>query len=637
MKRKAPFFVLASLIFALCVRAQENQVATVSPARPKIGDEIAVTYNPKARAATLREAKEISLEALVMREMDLPTLIETPMRKEGKIWRASFKLTDVKARLILLRFVSDDRKDDNGENVWDILVHGTDGKPLKGAHLQRASFLRQGSFLEFKHQKDIAAAKTEVAKERELYPDNWQATTLLWNIMLRENPSDETKAKIKEELAKLYESQKDDEEVVSSLLYWFEQTGQKDKADEIRKAAIAANPKGKIAESARRSEIYAEKDAAKKVELLEKFLVDFPQKGTSLENYQRQLAYFCIQAGQYDKADSILESMPKPDGMMYNEIAWPLIEKGEQLEKAVAWAKKGADLLRNPSPASKPSYYSNKQWKRSQENSLGYILDTYAFGLFKLGRTQEAEKAYEEAYVLTKGGEPEINERLVECYVKNGRFEKAMEVCSDRIRNGKSTDKMIEYYKAAYVKVKGSDKGFDDALNEAKNFAKNETKKKLLKQRINKPAIDFYLKGLDGKYVKLSDLKDKVVVLDFWATWCGPCKASLPYLQKVYNQYKNNNRVVILALNTWERQTGAEREALVKKFVEENKYTFPVLLDENFVEKYGVEGIPTKFVIDRKGKIQFKGVGFSGGQEMMDELTLEIDMLLSDDFYSSYR
>jgi len=637
MKRKAAFFVLTCVTIAFSVRAQENQVATISPGTPKIGDEITVTYNPKAKGATLRDAKEISLEALAMRETDLPVLIETPMRKEAKVWRASFKLTDEKSRLILLRFVSDDQKDDNGENVWNILVYGTDGKPLKGAHLQRASFLRQGSFLEFRHQKDIAAAKTEVAKERELYPDNWHATTLLWDIMLRENPSDETKARIKEELAKLYESQKDDEEVVSTLLYWFEQTGQKDRADEIRKAAIAGNPKGKIAESARRSEIYAEKDPAKRVELLERFLADFPQKGRSLDDYQRQLVYFCIQAEQYDKADSILESMHKPDGGMYNEIAWPLIEKGERLEKAVAWAKKGVDLLRNPDPDSKPSYYSNKQWKQSQENNLGYILDTYALGLFKLGRAQEAEKAYEEAYALTKGGEAEINEHLVECYVKNGKFEKAMEVCADCIRKGKSTERMIEFYKAAYVKAKGSDKGFDEALNEARNFAKDEMKKKLIKERINKPAIDFNLKGLYGKYVKLSDLKDKVVVVDFWATWCGPCRASLPYLQKVYERYKNNDKVVVLALNTWERQTGAEREALVKKFVEENKYTFPVLLDENFVEKYGVEGIPTKFVIDRKGKIQFKSIGFSGGQEMMDELTLEIDMLLSDDFYSLYR
>jgi thiol-disulfide isomerase/thioredoxin len=123
------------------------------------------------------------------------------------------------------------------------------------------------------------------------------------------------------------------------------------------------------------------------------------------------------------------------------------------------------------------------------------------------------------------------------------------------------------------------------------------------------------------------------VVLDFWATWCGPCKYSFPYLQKVYDKYKGNDRVMILTMDTWENVTGKERESLVKKFIDDNKYTLPVLFDEGFVEKYGVEGIPTKFVIDRKGIIQFKKIG-AEGEEMLKNLSAQIDLLLSEEFYS---
>jgi thiol-disulfide isomerase/thioredoxin len=159
-------------------------------------------------------------------------------------------------------------------------------------------------------------------------------------------------------------------------------------------------------------------------------------------------------------------------------------------------------------------------------------------------------------------------------------------------------------------------------------------KKDLVKDRVNQPAVDFALKNLEGKIVKLSDLRGKVVVVDFWATWCGPCKASFPYLQKVYNKYKDNPKVVILAVNTWENVSGKEKENLVKKFMVDNKYTFPVLYDEGFVEKYGVSGIPTKFVIDKKGMVQFKTIGFTG-EKMVEEMTMQLDILLDDNFYSS--
>ena len=75
---------------------------------------------------------------------------------------------------------------------------------------------------------------------------------------------------------------------------------------------------------------------------------------------------------------------------------------------------------------------------------------------------------------------------------------------------------------------------------------------------------------------------------------------------------------------------GTERTDLVKKFIAENKYAFPVLFDKDAVDRYGVDGIPTKFIIDKKGNIAFKSVGFIGENEMMSELTTQIDYLLAE-------
>jgi len=633
MKKLGGLLFLAVLL--LPSAASQERLATIAPQMPKIGDQIVITYNGAAKSANLRNVNEITAELMVMRDAESPVLHELPMKMSGKVWKCSLRLTDAKARLLLLRFASGEMKDDNGENVWDVLVYDGNGKPLKGAHYQRSSILMMGGFYELKRPKDPEGALAELDKEQQLYPDNWSVAPMRWSILMRQKPGEETKVVVKEELEKFYAAHKPNEDALQAALIWYDQTGQRERADQIRQEAISSKPKGKVAEGALSREIYMERDPARRLEKLDRFLRDFPQKGQQLDNYSMMRVNSLVQAGQHDQAAAVLDALPRKDGTLYNNISWPLIEKGVQLEKAVRWAKKGVDLLRSPEPSMKPSYFSNAQWKRMNESALGAVLDTYAYGLDQIGKRQEAELAYREAYDLTKGGQEDINQRLVECYIKNEKYDVAMVVATECIHKGKATDKLIEQFKVAYAKAKGSDAGFDRVVNEAKQLAREEVRKEALKGRVNKAAVDFALKGLDGKTVRLSGLKGKVVVVDFWATWCGPCKASFPYLQQVYEKYKSNPNVVILAVNTWENETGAARETAVKKFIEENKYTFPVLYDEGFVEKYGVEGIPTKFIIDKKGMIQFKSVGFLGGQKMIEEMTLQIEMLLDDKFYSS--
>jgi thiol-disulfide isomerase/thioredoxin len=113
------------------------------------------------------------------------------------------------------------------------------------------------------------------------------------------------------------------------------------------------------------------------------------------------------------------------------------------------------------------------------------------------------------------------------------------------------------------------------------------------------------LTDLKGKKWETKDFKGKVIFLNFWATWCGPCKEEMPSMEELYQQFKSKDFLFLTI------SVDYEKKEIVKEFIEKHRYTFPVLLDPQCVtlDLFQVKGIPTTFLIDKKGIMIGKATG----------------------------
>jgi peroxiredoxin len=139
------------------------------------------------------------------------------------------------------------------------------------------------------------------------------------------------------------------------------------------------------------------------------------------------------------------------------------------------------------------------------------------------------------------------------------------------------------------------------------------------------PAADFTLRDIDGASHTLSDLEGRVVIMSFWATWCGPCKEEMPHLQKMYADLESEG-LTVLSISIDDARSASR----VKPFIKKNGYSFPVLLDRDatVISSYNPsKTLPYTVVVDREGNVFKKHSGYNPGDE--EELREEVTKLLA--------
>jgi len=597
------------------------------PEKPQVNQEITLKYNP---AGTDNEGvKEIEALAYQFHGGEMPVVKEVALKKKGKGWIG--KVTpDDSALLLIVNFKSEDGLDNNEEAGYKIILSDAEGNNLPGALGAVAYAVYYGTY-PTKLKRNAKLALEMLKKEFAAFPENKSKFNFLYWSLLPRLDKENGKSIVKAELDSIASQKEISLENKKLLANWYGRVDEAKQAEKYKIEVVEAEPDGELVQSDLFREFRSLKNVDKKIKSYKEFVKDFP-KNDYASYMASTVLRDLVKEKRFDEAENFLnKNISEPKSNLYNTIAWDMVEKEINLQTAANLAKTGVDVARKETetPVSeKPSYLTEAEWRKNLKRPLGMILDTYATALMKMGELEKSLPFFKESIDLLKKSDKEVNERYAKVLLKTDKNQQAYDFTEELLKEGNKTPKIEEYFKESWVAVKGSEEGLEVFSTKLNEEGIKKLKAELAKELLDKPAPDFSLEDLEGNTVSLADLKGKTLIVDFWATWCGPCIRSFPAMQKAVNKFKDNESVKFLFINTWERGEGVKEK--VANFIKEKDVTFHVLMDleSKVVEAYGVEGIPTKFVVDKEGKIRFKSVGFGGDdQKLVDELSLMVDMV----------
>jgi thiol-disulfide isomerase/thioredoxin len=368
------------------------------------------------------------------------------------------------------------------------------------------------------------------------------------------------------------------------------------------------------------------------IRVLEAHLEKYP-----LSSRRRDIEVALAKAAIDNKDDARIVKYGEPalaavpdDVLLLDRVANSLLTLGgkENAQKAIRYARTFEDLVDGmPAPQGKDIV----QRQEERDRARGRCILFQSRGRTVLGENDEAERqaarsfsvypnedsAREWANVLIRmGREQEAVTHLAEAFaVPDSHTTDALRL-EDRLRLGQ-----------LYSKLNGSEKGLGDLILAAYDRTSTlvETRmKKILALDPNSTMVDpmqFTVTGLDGKKLKLSSLTGKVLVMDFWATWCAPCRVQHPLYEEVKQKFPGRSDLVFLAMDT------DDDRSLVEPFLNEQKWDKNVYFDDGLARLLQVSSIPTTVLFDKNGALASRMNGFAA-ESFVGQITERIRELL---------
>ena len=634
---KTIFLLFISILAVAVLPAQPNFTALqLNPVYPGQNSGVEFVYNQSLSSLIRKEPIKVAVY-LIGKEIKA---MEPTLKHYGSNYKGWVQ-TDSTTNAIAFVFYAGEEKDVNANKGYVVPVYNNKKEPVSGYYGAAANLWGGGMsdyFLGIEANTGVALMVLEegIAKDPQLKYDP-EFLGNYFNFLSRAKKK-EAKHLITKEL-QLFAAKPNLSEIDYTLIaQWYDRFKEKNVADSFRNIMKTTYPKGNWvkadATNALVLSLRAKKPADEKKAQVEEFLKqNSSDNQESIKEFlQQQVANAYVQEknwkGLFEYAKNLTAASR---ASMFNNVSWNMAEEGiENIQEAKRMSYEATSWAENEVKApteKKPAMLTGLQWEEQRKRNFAMYADTYAFILYQNETYKEGLPYAKSAATYNKFADAEYNERYALLAEKALPASEAQKLIEGFVKSGKASAKTKAALKNIYVKEKGSDTGYAAYLTNLEEEAIIARRAEIAKGMINEPAPAFALKDFEGNSVSLASLKGKVVVVDFWATWCGPCIGSMPGMKKAQDKYKGNPNVKFLFVDTWEKVDNKLQNA--KDFMTKKGYDFHVLLDteDNVVSDFKVSGIPTKFIVDGKGNIRFKAVGFDGNDDaLVEELTTMIEL-----------
>jgi peroxiredoxin/tetratricopeptide (TPR) repeat protein len=610
-----PSLLLCTLATVFAANAADSRLV-IEPAQPHPGGTLTVTFDPKGGPLEKSSSLTLIYGYVPVQTQRLPM-----QPKEGR-FTAEIRIPEGSFYAYFWCWVEDPGsgvRDTNRGSVWDSYLYDESNLPRKNARESRSSMYQLQAAPAEKNRLSLQLLEEELRD----YPDNGRARAEWWQLRFAEaGKTSEAQEKLAREISDFWALHPDQPWAYQAALEGYYLVGRIEQTLTVMRSFVKRFPEDNSVDgdlglyfsffgTAADMEglQYASKRWAASPYYWQRLLDAYARAHAAPEKFQR--------AGE--QWLSLVPRSRDPFGQARNRIAEVWLANGvdpkaaEQVAReAVSIAETVGDGGNNDNTYPDPTLIRRRLVTSVNRSPLGWAL-------FQQGRYEEAVQELQRA---AAAGEKkklvmrDVYYRLGQALEHVGRPADAMDAYMKELAWGFDDVLPRNAAEAIYAKAHGGSAGFDAEVRSRVNDLVARSALAEPVQEVNEPIGRFELRGPDGQLVPLSRYAGKVVLIDYWATWCGPCASSLENTQKLVRQFPG--KVVVLAVSI----DGEETRGRAASYLKEHGYDFELLFDEEKRRDLAVPSVPSRFLVDPAGRLRVREMGDSVASNVVFEQKL---------------